>query len=134
MRYKDVIKDYKHVTDSINKLPDEHIRKICDKLDMDSFPVNIEPVSNEDIKVGNRIYAAEYDNDGGGKSWHIYRITHIRSGIVFFKRDNEKKEDFFDFGCIAREWMFPIKAIIYSTPKAKIAARCKCPLVKIVVK
>lgn len=134
MKYKDVVKDYKYVTDAINKCSDEHIHTICEKMNMDSFPINIQSLSDSDLIVGTRIYAGEHHEDESGLRWHIYRITHIRSGAVFFKRDNEKMERFFALHCIARNWMFPMKAIVYSTSKVKIEPKCECPLVKIIVR
>lgn len=127
MEYRDSIKDYSNYTNIIKNLSDKQTKILLNYWNRDAFPIPIEPLKNIDIVPGIKIYAGE--NEGPRMTWHVYKITYIRSGVVFYKRDNSKQEQFFTLGCIAQRWMFPTKIYLGDHDGIKMQVYCDCPLV-----
>lgn len=127
MEYKDSIKDYSNYTNIIKNLSDSQAQILLNHWNRDAFHIPIESLKDSDIVPGIKIYAGE--SEGIRMTWHIYKITYIRSGVVFYKRDNSKREQFFTLGCIAQRWMFPTKVYFGNHSGIKMQAYCECPLV-----
>lgn len=136
MEFTELEKDYSAQASSINELSEEKYNAICKCLDFNKMPIFIKPLEDSDFEVGKKIYVGENNpkNIMEKMTWHVYKITYIRSGAVFYTRDNGRKEYYFDMDCLARRWMFPMKINIGNNSMKRINIECKCPLVTTVVK
>ena len=134
MEFKELITDYSKHVESVNNLSEEQFNNIRDKLNLEKLPIYIKPVSDSDLQPGIKIYVGENNprNFSEKKTWHIYNITYVRSGVVFYTRDNNKKENYFIIDCTARKWMFPMKVNIGNNSNERIEIVCDCPKVKLI--
>lgn len=134
MEFKELIADYSNQAKAVNNLSEEQFNNIKSRFDIRKFPIHIRPVDDSDLQPGIKIYAGENNprNFLEKKTWHVYNITYVRSGVVFYTRDNNKKENYFIIDCTARRWMFPMKVNIGNNSNERIEIVCDCPKVKLI--
>lgn len=131
MEFKDLIKDYSKTAHNIDILSPEKKERLLECFEMDSFPVIIDPLEDKDFIPGVKIYVKEFNPSLlSPDPWCIYNITYVRSGVVFYKKENSTKEDYFPIDSIFRKWMFPTKVNIGKVSDKRIHIKCTCPLVQ----
>lgn len=114
-RYRDIAKNFTLSDDFIGLLSNQGVLTIPHLID-------------SDIAEGVRFYCGEHVN--GTLEWHIYKVTYIRSGVVFYKRDFSQKEDFFVLGSVSMMWMYPIEVRLHHFPDNS-PIHTVCPYTKI---